>query len=112
MSGPVVSGGFSALLTTTVLALDAAGAQNRVFVALEQQDSVGIAIIDGASSTSPQLLRRVDLASDIRIPKSTHDGPIAIAATDTRVAITWVAHKDALTDGEAVGGYAVFACRP
>jgi hypothetical protein len=111
-SGPVVSGGFSAALTTTVLALDAAGAQNRVFVALEQQDSVGIAIIDGASSTSPQLRRRVDLASDIRIPKSAHDGPVAIAATGTRVAITWAAHKDALTDGEAVGGYAVFACRP
>jgi hypothetical protein len=110
--GPVVSGGFSAALTTSVLALDAAGAQNRVFVALEQQDSVGIAIIDGASSTSPQLLRRVDLASDIRIPKSAHDGPLAIAATATRVAITWAAHKDALSDGEAVGGYAVFACRP
>ena len=111
-AGPVVSGGFSAALTTTVLALDAAGAQNRVFVAIEQQDSVGIAIIDGASSTSPQLLRRVDLASDIRIPKSAHDGPVAIAATATRVAITWAAHKEALTDGEAVGGYAVFACRP
>lgn len=111
-SGPVVSGGFSAALTTSVLALDAAGAQNRVFVALEQQDSVGIAIIDGASSTSPQLLRRIDLASDIRIPKSAHDGPVAITATTTRVAITWVAHKDALTDGESAGGYAVFACRP
>jgi hypothetical protein len=110
--GPVVSGGFSAALTTSVLALDAAGAQNRVFVALEQQDSVGIAIIDGASSTSPQLLRRVDLASDIRIPKSAHDGPVAITATDTRVAITWVAHKTALDDGEAIGGYAIFACRP
>jgi hypothetical protein len=109
---PVVSGGFSAALTSAVLALDAAAAQGRVFVALEQQDSVAIAVIDGAASTNPQLLRLVNLANDIRIPKSAHDGPISIAATSTRVALTWASHKDALADGDAVGGYAVFACRP
>lgn len=109
---PVVSGGFAALKTTSLVALDAAASQNRLFCAFEQQDSVAIGVIDGAGSTSPQLLRRVDLASDIRIPKSAHDGPIAIAATESFVAITWVSHKDALADGEAVGGYAVFACRP
>jgi hypothetical protein len=109
---PVVTSGFTAAKTTPVLALDAAAAQNRLFGALEQQDSIAIAVFDGATSTAPQILQRVDLASDIRIPKSAHDGPIAIAASDTRVAITWVAHKTALTDGEGIGGYAVFACRP
>jgi hypothetical protein len=109
---PVVSGGFGAAQPQTILALDAAAAQNRLFAALEQQDSIAIAVIDGATGAAPQLLRRVDLASDIRIPKSAHDGPIAIAATQDEVAITWVAHNYALTDGEAVGGYAVFACRP
>jgi len=109
---PVVSAGFSALKTTPLLALDAAAAQGRLFCALEQQDSVSIAVFNGASSSSPQLLTRVDLASDVRIPQSAHDGPIAIAASDSLVAITWVAHKDALADGDTLGGYAVFACRP
>ncbi len=111
-SPAAATGGFSALKSTAIVALDAATAQNRLFCALEQQDSVAIAVIDGASSTSPQILRRVDLASDIRIPKSAHDGPIAIAATDSRIAITWVAHKTSLVDGDPVGGYAVFACLP
>ena len=111
-SQPVVSGGFTAVKTTGLLALDAAAAQNRVFVALEQQDSLAVAVIDGALSNTPQILRRVDLASDVRIPKSAHDGPVAIAATDTRVAVVWVAHKTALSDGEGIGGYAVFACKP
>ena len=69
-------------------------------------------MIDGAFSNTSQILRRVDLASDVRIPKSAHDGPVAIAATDTRVAVVWVAHKTALSDGEGIDGYAVFACKP
>jgi len=109
---PAVSGGFTAAKTSAVLALDAAAAQGRLFCALEQQDSVAIGVFDGASSTTPQILQRVDLASDIRIPSSAHDGPIAIAATDSRVAITWVAHKGQLDDGAGIGGYAVFACTP
>ncbi len=109
---PIVSSGFTSAKSTTLLALDAAAAQNRLFCALEEQDSVAIAVIDGASSSSPQILRRVDLAGDIRIPKSAHDGPIAIAATDSNVAITWVEHKGALPDGDPIGGYAVFACKP
>ncbi len=111
-SGVQVSAGFSSLKSSTIFSLDAAAAQNRFFAALEEQDSIEIAVLDGASSTSPELLRRVDLATDIRIPKSAHDGPIAIAATDTSVAITWVEHKGALPDGDPIGGYAVFACRP
>ncbi len=108
---PAISGGFGAAKATTVLSLDAAAAQGRLFCALEQQDSVSIAVFDGASTTSPQLLQRVDLAADVRIPRSAHDGPIAIAASSTRVAIAWVAHRDALADGDTLGGYAVFACR-
>jgi len=111
-SGAQVTAGFSSLNSSTLFSLDAAAAQGRLFVALEEQDSVEIGVLDGASSTSPQLLQRVDLASDIRIPKSAHDGPIAITATDTAVAIVWVEHKGALPDGDPIGGYAVFACRP
>ena len=109
---PAFAGGFTAIKTTQLFALDAAAAQNRVFVALEQQDSLAVAVIDGALSSTPQILRRVDLAADVRIPKSAHDGPIAIAATGTRVAVVWVAHKTALDDGAGIGGYAVFACKP
>jgi hypothetical protein len=112
MTQPVVTGGFGAAQTTPLLALDAAAAQGRLFCALEQQDSVSIAVFNGASTTSPQLLSRIDLASDIRIPQSAHDGPIALAATDTSVAITWISHGVALDDGDTLGGYAVFACRP
>jgi hypothetical protein len=111
-SGAQVTAGFSTLKSSTLFSLDAAAAQNRLFCAIEEQDSVAIAVLDGASSSSPELLRRVDLASDIRIPKSAHDGPIAIAATDSAVAITWVEHKGALPDGDPIGGYAVFACKP
>jgi hypothetical protein len=109
---PAVSVGFAAPKTASLLAVDAAASQTRVFAAFEQQDSVSIGVIDGAGTQSAQLLSRIDLASDIRIPHSAHDGPIAIAASSSRVAITWVAHKDALADGATLGGYAVFACRP
>ncbi len=109
---PVVSGGMSALKQTAILAIDAAAAQNRLFTAFEQQDSLAVAVIDAASSSGPLLLRRVDFVADSRIPNTAHDGPVAIAATGTEVAVTWVAQKGALADGEAVGGYAVFACSP
>ncbi len=111
MVQPVVSGGFGAAQTTALLALDAAADQGRLFCALEQQDSVSIAVFNGAATTSPQLLLRVDLAGDVRIPQSAHDGPIALAATDTSVAIAWISHTT-LTDGDTLGGYAVFACSP
>jgi len=109
MMQPVVSAGFGAAQTTGLLALDAAADQGRLFCALEQQDSIAIAVFDGATTTSPQLLLRVDLAGDVRIPQSAHDGPIALAATDTSVAIAWISHK-ALSDGDTLGGYAMFAC--
>lgn len=109
---PAVTSGFTAAKTSAVLALDAAAAQGRAFCALEQEDSLAIAVFDGATSSTPQILRRVDLASDIRIPKSAHDGPVALAATDSRVAVAWVSHAGQLQDGAGVGGYAVFACRP
>jgi len=109
---PAVTGGMSGLKQTSALAVDAAAAQNRLFVAFEQQDSLAVAVIDAASSSGPVLLRRVDFVADSRIPNTAHDGPVAVAATSSEVAVTWVAHKGALSDGEAVGGYAVFACSP
>jgi hypothetical protein len=39
------------------------------------------------------------------------DGRLAIAASDTRVAVVWTTGKT-LTQNDAVGGYAVFACTP
>jgi hypothetical protein len=42
--------------------------------------------------------------------KDVRNGRIAVAATDTRVALVWLTARQ-LTANDPSGGYAVFACR-
>jgi hypothetical protein len=62
------------------------------------------------ASTLPQPLGTVDFASQPTIPLGLlRDGLIAVAASDTRVAVVWATGRG-LSAGDNVGGYAVFAC--
>ena len=64
-----------------------------------------------SASTTPTFKRSLSLTADPRIPAHNfvRDGLIAVAASDTRVAIVWTSGKT-LTDKDPVGGYAVYAC--
>ncbi len=63
------------------------------------------------ATTTPVPKSPVFLSKDARIPTlgALRDGNIAVAATDTRVAVAWTTGKN-LTDKDTVGGYALFAC--
>jgi hypothetical protein len=63
------------------------------------------------ATTTPVFKRRVVLPKDPRIPAmgNLRDGLLALAASDTRVGVVWGTGKT-LTDKDAVGGYAIFAC--
>jgi len=95
---------------------DIALVQDRMFFAVEKvgttpNPSIISVYAYAQATTTPALKRRVVLNDDSRIPTLTavRDGLVAIAASDTRVAVVWTAGKT-LTDKDAVGGYAVFAC--
>ena len=92
-------------------AIDVALAQNRAFFAVGQPKSVTVLVYDHAT-THPTFLREVHLPSDPRIPTFVgqfRDGGVAIAATDSRVVVTWTTGKT-LQKNDVLGGYAVFAC--
>ncbi len=92
-------------------AIDLALAQNRAFFAIGQPKSVTVLVYDHAT-TNPTFLREVHLPSDPRIPTFVgkfRDGGVAIAATDSRVIVTWTTGKT-LQANDVLGGYAVFAC--
>jgi hypothetical protein len=64
-----------------------------------------------SATTAPSFKRKIVLPKDPRIPAmgNVRDGLLAVAASDTRVGVVWTTGKT-LTDKDAVGGYAVFAC--
>ncbi len=95
---------------------DIALVQDRLFFAVEKVGTLPnpstISVYAYAqATTTPTLKRRVNLSDDSRIPTlaAVRDGQVAIAASETRVAVVWTAGRS-LTDKDAVGGYAVFAC--
>jgi hypothetical protein len=95
---------------------DLALVQDRMFFAVQRVGTPpatsAIALYAFAqATTTPTLKRRVVLNEDTRIPSLAlvRDGLVAVAASETRVAVVWTAGKT-LTDKDAVGGYAVFAC--
>lgn len=94
-----------------VLFADVAVRQNRMFFAVEQPGSINVVAYSGFATT-PALLREVILSQDPRVPSisTVRDGHVAVAASDTRVAVAWTTAKN-LTENDATGGYAVFACR-
>jgi hypothetical protein len=95
----------------SALYADVALAGDRMFVATAQQGAISLQALDKATTT-PILVRTVSFGDDPRIPsvKSVRDGRIAVAASTSRVAVAWASAKT-LSANDAVGGYAVFACR-
>ncbi|HEX7603517.1 MAG TPA: hypothetical protein VF316_17985 [Polyangiaceae bacterium] len=108
---PVAEGTFSPPADGALAAMDAAATKDRLFVATLQSGAISVSVIEGASSAAPSFARRVDFAKDGRIPGTANDGPVSVFATDTRVVVVWAARKGPLTQNDATGGYAIFACR-
>jgi hypothetical protein len=98
---------------------DVAFHQDHFFFAVEKSapngaqnggGSISLVAFDKAT-TAPVPLQKVFLPSDPRVPPmgTVRDGRVAVAASDSRVAVVWAIGRT-LTDQEAVGGYALFAC--
>jgi hypothetical protein len=91
---------------------DVAFQGDNVFFAAEQPGGITLAVYDHAT-TSPALLHEIYLPDNPRIPSmlSVRDGRVAVAATDSRVAVVWTTGRS-LTQNDTTGSYAVFACTP
>jgi hypothetical protein len=85
---------------------------DRLMLAVEQPGAIAVAVYDHASTT-PTPLRYVLLSDDPRVPpqSTVRDGRLALAVSDSRVAVVWVTAAN-LGPNDAVGGYAVYACLP
>jgi hypothetical protein len=107
---PTTTAGFP--LPGKAIYADVAFHGDYVVFAVEQPGEISLVVYDHATTT-PGFQSEVDFANDPRIPATPtlRDGRISIAASDTRVAVTW-ATGEMLGDSDAVGGYAVFACSP
>lgn len=90
---------------------DVALVRDVMLVAVEQAGGISLASFDHAT-TVPVLRRVLSFGDDPRLPsvKNVREGRIAVAASDTRVAVVW-ASGTTLALNDSVGGYAVFACR-
>ena len=102
--------GFTTSGDGDVLYSDVAFHQDHMFFAVERTGAISLVVFNHAT-TVPGFLRQLSLGDDPRVPSLTQvrDGRIAVAASDTRVAVVWTTRKQ-LTGNDAVGGYAVFAC--
>ncbi len=107
-----VTDGFTPSGLGKIIYADVALHQDFMFFAIEQPSAISLVAYKKASTT-PSFVREILLGSDPRIPSLllVRDGRVAVAASDTRVAVTWITGRS-LTPNDAVGGYAVFACRP
>ncbi len=83
---------------------------DRAYFAILKEGSITLAVYANASTTLTPL-RQLSLAKEPRISgiSTVRDGRVAIAATETRVALTWTTAAK-LTNNDNSGGYAVFAC--
>jgi len=83
---------------------------DRVFFASLKPGFIALHAFNGAT-TSPRPLHQVYFAKEPRIPaiNFVRDGRVAVAVSDTRVAVAWTTAK-ILQANDTTGGYAVFAC--
>jgi hypothetical protein len=111
-TAPAASDSVTPLGQGTPLGGDVALHGDRLMLAIEQPGSIGVAVYDHASTT-PTPLRSFLLADDPRVPpqSTVRDGRVAIAVSDSRVAVVWVTAAN-LGPNDAVGGYALYACAP
>jgi hypothetical protein len=111
-AAPAASDTFAPAGQGAVIGGDVAFHGDRMMFVVEQPGSIAVAVYDHASTT-PTLLRNLLLSDDPRVPPqaTVRDGRVAIAASDSRVAVTWVTAAN-LGLNDAVGGYALYACSP
>jgi hypothetical protein len=109
---PADTNGFSVEGAGRATAGDVAILGDRVYFAVLKAGAISIAAYRNASTT-PALLQKLALTSEPRISgiANVRDGRVAIAATETRVAVAWTT-ATVLTPNDGSGGYAVFACSP
>ncbi len=112
--GGMASSAFPVQLTGEgeVIFADAAFSGDHLFLAVERSGALALVTYENATTT-PKLLRQIDLDKDPRVGIFTDlaDGRVAIAASSTRVAVVWTTQKT-LLERDPVGGYAVYACAP
>lgn len=107
---PEVTNGFSVEGQGKVTGVDVAVHDNRAYFAAMKPGAIALHVYANASTT-PTALGNVSFAREPRISgvNTVRDGSVAVAATDTRVAVAWTTAK-VLTNNDHTGGYAVFAC--
>lgn len=107
---PADTNGFSVEGTGTVTAGDVAVVENHAFFVALKQNEIALHAYDNASTTLTPL-RSVAFATEPRISaiNTVRDGRVAIAASESRVAVAWTTAK-VLGKYDRPGGYAVFAC--
>jgi hypothetical protein len=110
--GMPTSGSFALPSMGAVRGGDVALQGDHAVFAIEQSGALSLVVFDHAS-TSPTLLRSVQLAGDPRIPTQAgvRDGKVAVAASADEVLVAWVTGTN-LNPDEAVGGWALYACSP
>jgi hypothetical protein len=110
-AAPASTGTFAPASGGTVSFVDVALRQDHAFFAAEVDQTLSLFAFEKAS-TFPLQLREVPFASLPIIPVGAlRDGLVAVAASDTRVAVVWGTGATLGSDDD-VGGYAVFACTP
>jgi len=105
------TGTFAPMNGGTVSYADVALQQDRAFFAATVDDSISLFAFEKAS-TVPIFLLEVPFSTLPMLPLgSLSDGLVAVAASDTEVAVVWGTAK-ALSTNDNVGGYAIFSCSP
>jgi hypothetical protein len=109
---PAVTNGFSVDGQGAVTGVDVAVQGDRAYFVAMKPGQIALQVY-GNASTTPTPLRNVSFRREPRISgvDTVRDGRVAIAATDTRVAVAWTTAK-ALNNNDHTGGYAIFACTP
>jgi hypothetical protein len=109
---PADTNGFSVDGLAKASAGDVTIQGDHVYFAVLKAGAVSLAAYRNASTT-PAPLRQVSFGKEPRISgiDTIRDGYVAVAATETRVAVAWTTAK-VLTENDGTGGYAVFACTP
>jgi hypothetical protein len=108
---PNAQDGFNVQGLGAVSYADVAFHLDNMFFAVETPGSISLVSYSHATTT-PVFSKEIVFADNPRIPSLSglRDGRLAVAASDTRVAVAWVTGRELAPD-DAVGGYAIFACR-
>jgi hypothetical protein len=98
--------------TGDVLGADVAVRNDRAFFAVERSGGIALVTYEHAGTT-PVPFQTLFLPSIPRVPPADglRDGLVAVAASETRVAVAWTTGQQ-LTRNEPMGGYAIFVCGP